>query len=422
MEPTPLSKKIIFSCFLASFLEIYDFAIFGFFLNVLHKNYLSFLSETSAVIISYAFFAIGFLFRPLGSLIFGYIGDTYGRKTSLVTSVTIMGFASFAMFILPPYQMIGVASCFLIVLIRILQGVSVGGEFTGALVFVVEHNRNNKAGFVAGIVTAGGACGVLLANLVSKIVQNPALPDYSWRFAFLIGFGLSLVGFFIRRRISDTPVFIESKRVRIPLFEGLKSCKIESFATLCVAAANGTTFYFGTVYLYQLLKNNRTDHDFDFVPILVSIIVAALVPFFGSYSDKINRKLFLSFSALLMGLYCVFGINLIVEANSVLMVAIYVAIYAFLAAMMIGSINIFTIEIFPPAYRMSCSSLFYSLGMGFIGGTVPMVASYLKEAYNESLFYIGLYIALVCFAASISVLLVYIKHLKVSKYFKQRLQ
>ena len=173
MQQNSLSPKILFSCFLASCLEIYDFAIFGFLSATLHKNYLSFLDAGTASLVTYSFFAVGFLFRPIGSLIFGYIGDVYGRKIALVSSVSLMGLASFVMFLLPSYEMIGIWSCAIIILVRIIHGVSVGGEFTGAIIFAVEHSRQNKAAFVASIVASGGACGVLLANIMSKLLQKP---------------------------------------------------------------------------------------------------------------------------------------------------------------------------------------------------------------------------------------------------------
>ena len=403
-----LDKKIIFTCFLASFLEIYDFAIFGFFAPVLHKNYLIFLDQSAATIVTYALFAVGFVFRPIGSLIFGYIGDVYGRKISLVTSVSIMGSASLVMFLLPPYSSIGISACYIIVLVRILQGISVGGEFTGALVFAVEHSKSN-VGLVAGIISAGGACGVLLANFVGKNIQNLALPDYGWRFAFLIGFGLSIVGFFIRRKLTDTPVFQKKDSKKIPLFEGFKYLKTESFATFCVAAANGTTFYFGSVFLGVLVKTTKPEIEATYVSSLVSVTVALLLPIFGTVSDIIDRKKFLMFSSLVMGMYSLIALNAIVETQSFVSVIILVFLYAFFAAMMIGSINIFSIEIFPTEQRMSCSSLFYSLGMGIVGGTVPMVSSYIIKYFGITSNYIGIYIALICFSSFLGAFLVYRK-------------
>ena len=203
-----LSKKIVASCFLASCLEIYDFTIFAFFAPIFQKNYFVFLSEESMLVITYLLFAIGFIFRPVGALIFGYIGDVYGRKKTLVVSVSLMGACSLIMFLLPPYQVIGIASCYIIVIIRIMQGLSVGGEFTGALIFAIEHTGSKNIGIVGGIMSAGGAAGILLANLVSGIIQHPMFPESFWRIAFLLGFSLSIVGYIIRSRLSATPLFI----------------------------------------------------------------------------------------------------------------------------------------------------------------------------------------------------------------------
>ena len=415
MEKNNLTKKIILSCFLSSFLEIYDFAIFGFLTKTIYSNYLSFLNRETALIATYAFFAIGFLFRPLGSIIFGYIGDVYGRKIALVTSVSIMGIASLTMFILPSYASIGIISCYIIILVRIIQGISVGGEFTGAIIYAVEHSNKYKAGVVAGIISAGGACGVLLANLVSNIVQNPMLPDYSWRFAFLLGFGLSMIGYFIRKNLSETPVFqnIIVNKTKIPLIEGIKLFKIECFATIWASAANGVIFYFGTIYLVKLLEQNIYLENTQNISVIFAIIVAICVPIFGMISDKINRNNFLIYSSFIMGLYILIILNIILNIQSIYTLIAIIFVYGIIASMIIGTINIFVIEIFPVKYRYSCCSLFYSLGMGFIGGTVPMVSSYIITNYGYS--YLSIYISSVCFMACFSVYLVKKKKLTFTK-------
>ena len=296
---------------------------------------------------------------------------------------------------------------------RLIQGISVGGEFTGAIVFAVEHSKNNNAGLVAGIVSAGGACGVLLATLISRILQHPSLPEYSWRFAFLLGFALALMGYFIRKKLADSPLFEKQNNNKIPLFEGLKLFKTESFATMCVAAANGVVFYFGTVYLGKFLQQVKTELDLNFVSILVAIIVAITLPFWGVVSDKVNRKIFLICTTLLMGMYSIVALNLMVSADSMFKIGALVFVYSMLASMMIGSVNIFAVEIFPVAQRMSCGSLFYSLGMGFVGGTVPMVASYIVLVFGTDPTYLSVYITLVCFLAAISVVGVYLKQKRI---------
>jgi len=391
-KPNKLSLQLVFSCFLASLLEIYDFAIFGFFSSTIYKNYLSFLDTSTALIVTYAFFAIGFVFRPLGSLIFGYIGDVRGRKIALVTSVSMMGLASFIMFALPPYSMIGILSCYLIVLVRIAQGISVGGEFTGAIIFAIEHSKENRVGQVAAIISAGGACGVMLANFVSKILTLPYLPNYSWRLAFLIGFTLSIVGYFIRKNLTESPVFKRDRKVKIPLFEGVRNYKVECLGAFTSSAANGVVFYFGSVYLYKLVSEVRGDGDYTYIPILVSFTVALLLPFFGMIADKVNRSLYLMISSFIMAIYSVSVIKNVIYSENTMILNLGIFVYAVIASMMVSGINIFAVENFPTEYRMSSSSLFYSLGMGFIGGTVPMVASFIVNNYTDSVKYITYYV------------------------------
>jgi len=398
-----LPPKVLISCFIASMLEMYDFAIFGFLSVVIHKNYLSFLDADQALFVSYAFFGVGYVFRPLGALIFGYVGDKLGRKKSLVTSVSIMGFASLTMFLLPPFETIGMLACYIIVAVRIFQGISVGGEFTGAIVFAVEHSKKSYAGFVAAIVPAGASSGILLANFVTNLLNNQELPDYSWRFAFLLGFLLALIGFFIRRQLSDTPVFLSAKRSKVPLFEGLKHYKIEAFSTLCLAAASGAIVYFGGVYLFRLLQTVNPISDFKFVPILVNGIVVIFLPIFGYLSDLVTRRIFIAASSLCMSAFLFLFLKPILYADNMNIIILGVTIYALLNAALTSGINIFVVELFPAKCRMSMSGLFYSLGMGFVGGTVPMLSTYLIKNYDSGASYIAYYLSFLCFIACLNI-------------------
>lgn len=406
------TKQVVASCFLANTLEIYDFVIFGFLSKSLHENYLSFLSKETALLVTYIFFAIGFLFRPIGSLIFGYIGDTLGRKKALVMSVSLMGICSLTMCLLPTYEAIGIASCYIIVLVRVIQGISVGGEFTGAIVFTMEHTEKRYRGLSIGILAAGGACGVMLASLASKILQNESLPDYSWRLAFLFGFCLAIVGFFIRKRLEDTKEFSKIKRSKgIPLLEGFKTQKLESLSTMLVAAANGTSFFFGSVFLSSHLSSIRADQDYKYVSLLVSFIMFFSLPFSGYISDRFNRKNYLIFTSAVMAITGFFFVNLISFASGDVAISIFSILYTLAASAMIGGINIYSAEIFEAKTRMSCMSFFYSIGMGCIGGTVPMVANYITGRYSHPEYILGGYISVICLSAALSVHLVKLKKL-----------
>lgn len=399
-----LSKKIIGSCFLAGCLEMYDFALFGFFVGIFHKNYLSFLDKTNATIVTYMFFAVGFLFRPLGSAIFGYIGDVYGRKKALVASVTFMGMSSLFMSLLPSYNTIGVLSCYIIVFIRIIQGISVGGEYSGALVYAIEHFDEKKKGIVGGIVIAGCISGALLAIIISNLVQLSIFPSYAWRFAFLLGFALSILGYFIRKSLVETPEFESlSKKSKSPLIEGIKKYPRESLVSVILAASNGINFYFILVFLPNHI-NELTQETIQYYPIITTIILIILSPLFGFISDFFDRYKLIQYGLICLTIYSLLGLQLIKIYNNYIFGIIFFVIHAIIYSSQAATVNILIVEMFPTKYRYSCAAFFYSVGIGVLGGASPLVASLIKKtfvSYNN--FFISLYMSFICFAGYIGV-------------------
>ena len=263
---TVMLRKIIISCFLAICIEMYDFSIFVFFAPTIQKKYLSFTDHNSALFMTYLFFAIGFICRPLGSLVFGYIGDHYGRKYALIISIALMGFSSLIIAILPSYNTIGMASCYILIFIRILQGISVGGEYSGAIIYSIEQFNVNKTGIISGIVVCGSVCGTFLAILSSNILQSNLLPEYSWRLAFLLGFSLAFIGYFIRRELSETPEFKRyvQRKHKIPLIEGIQANWIKCIATIFISGAKGVNFHFILVFMPNYINSTLNTNISDF--------------------------------------------------------------------------------------------------------------------------------------------------------------
>ena len=397
-----LTKPLIFSCFFAGCLEIYDFVIFGLLASVINKNYLSFLDENTGLIVTYTLFAIGFLFRPLGSIIFGYIGDKYGRKKALVLSLSFMGSASLGMSILPSYEQIGILSCYLIVLIRIIQGISVGGEFSGVAIYAVEHTDKKHIGSVGAIIFTGVMTGVLLATFVGTFLQREGLPEYSWRFAFLLGFGLSIIGYFIRKRLKETPVFIKnkSKVTGIPLLYGLKNYKKEFIAAILLAGANNANFYFLVVFIPNYLKTigelSSGFNNFFFMCLMV-----LFVPFFGWLSDRYSRVKMLILSCSILTFYNLIFLDLLIAESIYSLKVIYIVISSMLVSILIVGVNVFIIEIFPAKCRYSCVALSYSIGAAIFGGTSPMICSLITEYIGNKPVYLGAYISLISFLGAL---------------------
>lgn len=401
-----LSRKALISCFLEACLEIYDFTIFGFLAPVIHKNYLSFMDEKAALVITYAFFAIGFVVRPIGSLIFGYIGDVHGRKKALVLSVSFMGLASLSMSLLPPYIIIGLWSCYLIALIRVVQGLSVGGEYSGAIIYAMEHYDSKQAGKIGGIVVAGCLSGVLLATVVSKIVQSSFMPEYSWRFSFLLGFGLSMIGYFIRKRLVETPDFLASTKSKgaFPLLEGARLYSRECFGAIGVSAANGINFYLILVF-FPGFVNGLIGEKIDYFPIITTFVLVILSPMFSFLSDSVGRVRMLSYGLIGSSLWGVVGVQLLIQYPTKEFAIMFFVIQAIIASPVTGTANVFVVEIFPVRYRYSCSALCYSLGMGIVGGTSPMVASLITNSYSNSGWLLSLYMSLIPILGFVSMLM-----------------
>jgi len=403
-----ITPTIIISCCLAGCLEMYDFIIFGFLASTLQKNYLSFLDENTGIMIAYLLFAVGFLFRPLGSIIFGYIGDVYGRKKAVVMSVSFMGASAVCMACLPSYQTIGVLSCWLIVLIRIIQGISVGGEYSGVTIYAIEHTTKKNMGLIGSTIVAGGLLGVILATFVSRILQYPNLPSYSWRFAFLLGFGLSIVGYFIRKRLGESPIFKKTKTdgIKIPLFYGLKKFKKQFCSAILLAGANNANFYFLIVFLPGFLKEH-TETALNFNTLLLTSIMLPLIPLAGWFSDKVGRLNILIGTCLIFAVYQPILLPALMNTTSQLVMYIHTFICAVTLSLFVASTNIFVLEIFPVNCRFSCGALSYSIGTALFGGTAPFVCSFIIERYGANPSFLTSYISFMSIVGLLGVSLVY---------------
>ncbi|MGO1975436.1 MAG: MFS transporter, partial [Propionibacteriaceae bacterium] len=252
-----------------------------------------------STLLSLSSFAMAFIARPIGGAIFGHFGDRLGRKSTLVITLTLMGCATLGIGLLPTYATIGVAAPILLVLLRVLQGLSLGGEYGGAVLMSVEHAGEGKRGFFGAIVNTGAAWGLLLANLVFLVLAR--LPDetfnaWGWRIPFLLSVVLVVLGLMIRLKLAESPEFAEVKEAggvsRAPIVEVLARHWRQAVLMMFAYASAGVTFYIGTVYSLSYGTESLALERSTLLTlvIIINVVTIVCIPFFGWLSDRVNRR------------------------------------------------------------------------------------------------------------------------------------
>jgi MFS family permease len=314
--------------------EWYDFFIFGSLTPVIAKVFLAGLDPTSALIAALALFAVGFAFRPLGAIIFGAMGDRIGRKATFLTTVSLMGGATFAIGLLPTYAQAGTLAPVLLILLRICQGTALGGEYGGAAVYVAEHSPNDRRGAATGWIQSSASFGLLAALLIIFATRSwlgeEAFGQWGWRIPFLMSVVLLAISVWMRVKLSESPHFAklqeEGEVSKTPLREAfarresLKQVAIAFFGIMC---AQGAVWYFTFFYMQVFLEKSLgiPGATKDLLLIIMTVVSAPLYVFFGWLSDRVGRKpVMLAGMLLALALYFP-GSHLIAQAGNPALVA-----------------------------------------------------------------------------------------------------
>jgi len=300
---TKEERKVIFASSLGTVFEWYDFYLYGSLAAIIAKQFFSGLDPTSAFIFALLAFAAGFIVRPFGALVFGRLGDMIGRKYTFLVTILLMGASTFIVGILPNYASIGVAAPIILIVLRMLQGLALGGEYGGAATYVAEHAPNGKRGAYTSWIQTTATLGLFLSLLVilgtRTAMGEPAFNDWGWRIPFLVSIILLGVSVWIRMTLSESPAFqrmkAEGKTSKAPLKESFgqwKNLKIVILALVGLTAGQAVVWYTGQFYsLFFLTQQLKVDAVTANLMIAVALLIAT--PFFvifGSLSDKIGRK------------------------------------------------------------------------------------------------------------------------------------
>ena len=410
-------RKVLLASLIGNSIEWYDYLLYGT-ASALVFNHLFFKSGDIMVSTMLAFltFALPFFIRPIGGVIFSHIGDKVGRKKTLVITLMIMGISTIFIGLLPTYDQIGVWAPILLVTIRIIQGLGIGGEWGGSLLLAIENADKKEKGFFGSVPQMGITIGMLLGTvamaLVTSLTTEEQFMSWGWRIPFLFSFVLVVVGLWIRKDIEESPVFQElqkeGKISKVPVVDTFKKHWKEVLIGTGLKVVETAPFYllsgFVIYYATTVLKLDKTG-------VLNAVSIAALVatiliPLMGKWSDKIGYKKMYTVGTILMLLYA-FPYYMMLNQGSILMVTIATIIgFGIIWAPITAVLGTLYSEIFSAEVRYTGVTLGYQLGAAFAGGTAPLIATALLSAYSNSWIPVAIYFAGTALISLISILLV----------------
>ena len=407
-------RRVIAGSLIGSVIEWYEYLIYGT-MAALVFNSVFFPSFDPAVgtILSFATFAVGFASRPLGAVVYGHLGDKLGRKSALVSTLLLMGCATTAIGLLPTHATIGVWAPVLLILLRFVQGVALGGEWGGATLLAMEYAPERRQGLFTSLPQIGVPVGLLLSSGVIALTQGLLSADqfvaWGWRVPFLVSIVLVVVGLVIRLKINETPDFravaASAGRVRYPVLEVVRSHPRSLLTAMGARVANNAQFFLVTVFF---VSYGTSELGLDNSVVLLGTLVASVIgvagiPLYGALSDRVGRRPVLLAGATAMGVMTFPLFGLLGSGSTVLVVlAVVVGLnlghdsqYATQAA--------YICEQFPANVRYSGISLSYQVPSIFIGGLAPIVASSLVYLADGRSWGVSLYVIALCLITVVAV-------------------
>ena len=442
-EPTTLRRVIVASA-LGTLFEWYDFYLYGSLAVFFGKKFFPAGNDTAQLLASLATFGAGFGVRPLGALVFGHIGDLIGRKYTFLVTMATMGLSTALIGFLPSYATLGLGATALLVLLRLAQGLALGGEYGGAATYVAEHVPDSQRGYYTSYIQTTATVGFFLSMLVIGVTRSSIgeaeFVDWGWRIPFLLSFLLLAVSLYIRIKMKESPLFTklkkEGKSSKNPFKESFgnkENLKYVLLALFGATAGQGVVWYTGQFYALTFMQATlKLDWRTAYTVMAIALLLTTpLFLFFGRLSDRIGRK-----KIMLAG--CALGAITYVplfmalkhfanpdglpaadpaQVNHVGLVVILV-IQMVYVCMVYGPIAAFLVELFPTRIRYSSMSLPYHLGNGWFGGFLPLIATavtasdWAKSTFGAGSIYTGLIYPIFICIVTLIVGGIYIKETK----------
>jgi metabolite-proton symporter len=388
-------RRVIVASLIGTSLEWYDFFLYGSAAAlVFGELFFPQFEDLTGTLLAFATYAVGFVARPLGGVVFGHFGDRVGRRNVLVVTLILMGVATFAIGLVPTYAAIGIAAPVLLVSLRFLQGLGLGGEWGGAVIMSVEHGAEDRRGLNASWPQVGVPAGNLLATAVLWVLNgtlsDAAFLSWGWRIPFLLSGVLVLVGLWIRLTITESPLFAEVEesgaKARMPLVEVLRRHPRGLLVAMAARIGTDVAFYVYTLYILTYITGELgLPRGVGLSAVLIgSILQLALIPLFGAWSDRIGRRPVYAIGAASAALWAFAFFPLLNTGNRAVIVLATVVALATHAAMY-GPQAAFIVELFSTRLRYSGASMGYQIA-GILGGALaPIISIWLVDTTGTPL-------------------------------------
>lgn len=398
-------RKVVISGMIGNALEWYDYALYAQFSYIIGQR---FFPRTDFVeILTFAVFAAGFVVRPLGGIIFGHIGDKFGRKAALVLGILFMAIPTAGIGLLPAYETVGIISPIILTVIRLLQGFSLGGEFSGCIAYIVEHSPADKRGLAGSASFVSMCIGMLLGLFVAQgfiyFLPEADLNLWGWRIPFVAGLFIGLVGLYIRSHLSESPLYKAAKESgalsRTPLKETFTKHWKEVLMAMAIYINVTAPFYTTTVFIKSYMDTlGYEKHQSTMANVFILISMSIMLPISAYISDKIGRKPVLIFASVLL-IVTMYPIFLALHSMNYQIALLSQVIFAAVVGMYMGPVPTILVELFPTRIRFTGVAVSYNLSAAIFGGTAPMVGAALHK-YTGSQISLAYYLtglAVFCF-------------------------
>lgn len=397
------NKKVLIASLTGSAIEWFDYFLYGTAAAlVFNKIFFPMVDPVIGLILSYLSFSLTFFIRPIGGVLFAHIGDRIGRKKTLVLTLSLMGGATVMIGLLPTYEMIGLWAPALLILMRIIQGMGIGGEWGGALLLAYEYAPEKRKGFFGSIPQAGVTIGMLMATFIVSLMTLFSEEDFlswGWRIPFLLSSVLVLVGLWIRKDIDETPDFQKVKAsgqvAKAPLRDTLKHHWREVLIAAGLKVVETAPFYIFSTFVVSYATSTLTYQKSQALEAVTlgALVATIMIPLMGLLSDKVGRQRMYAISVFVLGLFIVPWFMLLNTGTTWGIVLATVIAFGVLWAPVTAVLGTLCSEIFSANVRYTGITLGYQLGAALAGGTAPLIATGLLAKYDGDWVPVAWYLA-----------------------------